>query len=89
MCQSTKCCITLLQYTAVEDTYITVKQLLTYKASVSRIRACMAPQVDSEELKLIIAVIVFSGAFANGIATLLQVGAQRDVGPSRAQLIYR
>jgi hypothetical protein len=46
-------------------------------------------QVDAEELKLIIAVIVFSGAFANGIATLLQVGAQRDVGPSRAQLIYR
>jgi hypothetical protein len=46
-------------------------------------------QVDEEELKLIIAVIVFSGAFANGIATLLQVGAQRDVGPSRAQLIYR
>jgi drug/metabolite transporter (DMT)-like permease len=44
--------------------------------------------VNKEELILICQVAVFSGAFANCLATILQVGAQRDVGPSRAQLIY-
>ncbi|CAM9509348.1 unnamed protein product [Chrysoparadoxa australica] len=40
------------------------------------------------DLLLILGVMAFSGAVANGLATLLQIGAQEVVGPSRAQLIY-
>ncbi|CAM9820562.1 unnamed protein product, partial [Phaeothamnion confervicola] len=47
-----------------------------------------AAAVRPDELLLIGGVAVFSGAFANGIATLLQISAQEAVGPSRAQLIY-
>ncbi|KAG5184324.1 hypothetical protein JKP88DRAFT_262841 [Tribonema minus] len=47
-----------------------------------------AAQVTPDEARLIAGVAIFSGGAANGIATLLQVGAQRQVGPSRAQLIY-